>query len=262
MPSFTFLGSGSSTGIPVIGCHCSTCTSLSPYNRRLRPAGLISCAGQEILIDAGPDIREQILREKIDHIDGLILTHAHYDHIGGLDELRAFFFKNKKPMPCLVSPATHGELQKRYDYLFKERTNGNYTAKFDFEMVEGDRGAKTFLDLPISYVTFYQGGMEVKGYRLGNFAYICDIRDYEETIFEALDGVDVLVLSALRPSGSHVHLSIDEACAFAKKVGAKSTYFTHIAHEVEHETVSKILPEGVFLGFDGLKIDFTLEGAS
>jgi len=194
MPSFTFLGTGSSTGIPVIGCHCAICTSLSPYNKRLRPAGLISCGGKEILIDAGPDVREQILREKIEHIDGLILTHAHYDHIGGLDELRAFFFKSKKPLPCLLSHATYQELQKRYDYLFVERINGNYTAKFDFEMVEEDCAEKTFLGLPISYVTFYQGGMEVKGYRMGNFAYICDIRDYEESIFEELKGVDILVL--------------------------------------------------------------------
>jgi len=259
MPSFTFLGSGSSTGIPIIGCLCKACTSLSPYNKRLRPAGFIEVGDKKFLVDAGPDVRYQLLREKIDHIDGLILTHAHYDHIGGLDELRVFFFKHQQPLPCLISQATYEEVQKRYDYLFRESKGGNYTARFDFDVIEGLKGEKNFLGLPISYVTFYQGGMEVKGYRIGSFAYICDIREYDEAIFEALKGVKTLIISALRKAASHVHLNLDEAIAFGKKVGAQKTYFTHIAHEVEHEEISKELPEGFFLGFDGLKIDFSME---
>jgi len=253
----TLLGTGGSAGVPMIGCHCSTCTSLTPYNKRLRPAALIDAKGKRLLLDAGPDVREQLLRERVDHIDGLLLTHPHYDHIGGLDELRVFFFKSQKELPCLLSKTTHSEVQERYPYLFGGGRSKNYTARFDFMPVKSGESAH-FLGLDLGTLLFYQGGMEVTGYRLGSLAYVCDIHEYESSLFDHLEGVEILILSALRESPSHVHLSVDEAIAFAQRVGAKQTYFTHIAHELEHEKASKKLPDGIQLGFDGLQIEFTL----
>lgn len=241
----------------MIGCHCPTCSSLSPYNKRLRPAALVEVRGKRVLLDAGPDVREQLLRQKIDHIDGLLLTHSHYDHIGGLDELRVFFFKSEKELPCLLSKTTHQEIKERYPYLFGAGRSKNYTARFDFMTVEPGELAH-FLGLDLGTLLFYQGGMEVTGYRLGKLAYVCDIHEYAPSLFDQLQGVDTLILSALRETASHVHLSLGEAIEFAQKVDAKKTYFTHIAHELEHEKASKDLPEGMHLGFDGLQIEFDL----
>lgn len=253
----TLLGTGASAGVPVIGCHCETCTSLSPYNKRLRPAAIISARGKQLLLDAGPDVRDQLLREKVDHIDGLLLTHPHYDHIGGLDELRVFFFKSQKELPCLLSKTTFSEVQERYPYLFGKGKSKNYTARFDFTTVTSGEPAH-FLGLDLGTLLFYQGGMEVTGYRLGTFAYVCDIHEYDASLFDQLQGVEILILSALRETSSHVHLSVSEAIEFAKKVGAKKTYFTHISHELEHATISKDLPEGIHMGFDGLQIEIDL----
>lgn len=253
----TLLGTGASAGVPMIGCHCATCSSLSPYNKRLRPAALIDARGKRLLLDAGPDVRDQLLREKIDHIDGLLLTHPHYDHIGGLDELRVFFFQSQKELPCLLSTTTYSEVQERYPYLFGKGRSTNYTARFDFTTVSSGEPIH-FLGLDLRTLLFYQGGMEVTGYRLGSFAYVCDIHEYEASLFDQLQGVEILIVSALRQTPSHVHFSVGEAIEFAQRVGATKTYFTHIAHELDHEEVEKSLPEGIHLGFDGLQIEFTL----
>lgn len=252
----TLLGTGGSAGVPVISCHCPTCSSLSPYNKRLRPSALMQIANKNLLLDAGPDVRAQLLREKIDHIDGLMITHPHYDHVGGLDELRVFFFKNESPLPCLLSEATLRDVQERYSYLFKKKST-NYTARFEFQPIPLGAASVKFLGLDVQPLLFYQGGMEVTGYRIGNLAYVCDIREYDPSLFDHLEGIEILILSALRQTPSHVHFSIEEAIAFASKTKAKKTYFTHIAHEIEHEKTALLLPEGVFLGFDGLQVEFT-----
>jgi phosphoribosyl 1,2-cyclic phosphate phosphodiesterase len=252
----TLLGTGASTGIPVVGCDCAVCRSADPKNHRLRTAALLQVDGKEILIDVGPDFRTQALQYGIKRLDGVIVTHAHYDHVGGLDELRIFNFRQRQPIPLLLSEATLEDLRRRYYYLFEDRIDGqSYIAQFDYTVLP-ESGSVQFLDLEIPFVTYFQGEMPVNGFRFGDLALISDIRNYDETIFGALEGVRTLVVSALRQSPSHVHFSVDEAVAFSEKVGAEQTWLVHMAHDLEHAETNAHLPSNVQLSYDGLSLDF------
>lgn len=256
---FLFLGTGGSMGVPVIGCDCSICTSTSPFNKRLRTAGLIQIQDKTILIDCGPDFRNQMLRSHIKTIDGLIFTHAHYDHAAGFDEIRIVNIRNKKPVPCLLSEATAKDLQQCFSYIFdKNDSKIAITTKISPTLLNTPRGQVEFLGLPFQYMTYEQGGMLVNGYRIGNFAYITDIRNFPETIFEDLEGVEILVVSCLREEPSPLHFNVNEAVEFSKRVGAKKAWFTHIAHELDHETINAKLPQNYRLAYDGLSLDFTI----
>lgn len=252
---FTFLGTSASAGVPMVGCKCAVCTSASAKNQRLRPSGLLRVGGKSILIDVGPDFRTQAIKYKIDHLDGLLLTHTHFDHIAGIDDLRAYYLQTKKKLPCLLSKESLDDLKTRYDYLF--RTSGkSLSAQLAFTPLPDEMGQTEFLGLKIGYVSYIQSGMKVNGFRLGDFAYISDIREYEDSIFGALKGVKNLVLSALREEPSDLHFTMDEAIAFSRKVGAEATFLTHISHAVDHEAVNKKLPVEVRLGFDGFEMEF------
>jgi phosphoribosyl 1,2-cyclic phosphate phosphodiesterase len=256
---FLFLGSGGSMGVPVVGCHCKVCTSNSPNNKRLRPSGLIQVGGKNFLIDVGPDFREQALKYQIKHLDGLLITHSHFDHIGGLDDLRVFYFIQKKAVPCLVSKETYEELKVRYHYMMRPLEKGKSAfAQLDFRLLEDDFGRVDFEGVMWDYVSYYQADMKVTGFRLGSLAYISDIRKFEERVVDALQGVETIIISALRYTPSEVHFSIDEAIDFVRRVGAKRTYFTHIAHDLDHEETNAKLPEDVRMGYDGLEFSFSI----
>ncbi len=256
---FLFFGTGGSMGIPVIGCDCAVCRSNSPYNKRLRPAGLLKINDLNILIDCGPDFRAQMLQNNIKHVDGLIFTHAHYDHTGGFDELRIINARTKKPLPCLLSEATADDLKMRFPYVFDPNAPlATITTRVAFQFLESERGLVNFLGIPIHYMTYEQGGMLVNGFRFGNFAYISDIRHYPETIFEDLKGVETLVISCLRHQPSVLHFNVEEAVAFAEKIDAGQAWFTHIAHELDHELTNSKLPANYQLAYDGLEIDFEI----
>jgi phosphoribosyl 1,2-cyclic phosphate phosphodiesterase len=256
--TFLFLGTAASAGIPVIGCECGVCTSSSPYNQRLRTAGVVKVAGRTLLIDIGPDFRQQALKAKIDAPSGLLLTHTHYDHIAGIDELRIFNVRAKKPFPCLLSRESQADLKQRYAYLFRPtRDDASTPAQLALQVLDGDAGEAEFLGVKIGYMSYFQGGMKVNGFRIGDFAYVSDIREYTDSVFHALQGVRKLVLSALRLEPSRVHFSLDEAVAFARRVGAEETRLTHLSHSVEHESTNRALPPEVQLGHDGLAMEFT-----
>lgn len=254
---FLFLGTGASMGIPVIGCTCPVCNSDSPCNYRTRPSGLVTIGGKKILIDCGPDFREQALKHHLDHLDGLILTHSHHDHLAGIDELRVYYMRTKTRLPCLLSQETADDLMYRYRYLFEEDIGEKLIARMSLQIMEGERGDTQFLGIPIRYMTYEQVGMHVNGLRFGNFAYISDIRQYPESIFEDLRDVEILVVSALRATPSPAHFSVDEAVAFVNRVGAKQAWLTHIAHELDHEATNNILPPHVRMAYDGLELSFT-----
>lgn len=251
--TFQFLGTGASAGVPVIGCKCEICTSNKPKNKRFRPSGLIRCSGKSVLIDMGPDFRSQALAFEIDALDGMLLTHTHYDHIAGIDEARIFNVRQKKPFPCMLSRDSFEEIQKRYYYFFNQE---GLSAKFDFFPFDGQVGEVEFLGLRFGFCNFHQTNMLVSGFRIGEFAYISDIQKYEEPIFAALKGVRKLVLSALRPEASPFHFSFDEAVAFSKWVGAQETYITHLGHFYEHDAMQAMLPSDFFVAYDGLTLEF------
>lgn len=252
-----FLGTGASNGIPVIGCKCHVCISANPRNQRLRTSALIRMDGKNYLIDAGPDIRRQALSYRIDHIEGVIITHTHFDHIGGLEELRIFNFIQNGPIRCSLSQESYEEVQRLFHYHFKEENEDkNFTAKFHFHPLVRHTGTAELNGLKLNYTTYKQGDMSVLGLRIGGLAYLTDVKTFEPSIFQFLEGVQTLVVSALRFTPSRLHLTIDEAIEFAKKVDAKNTYFIHLSHEVEYEHAQSLLPDGVLLAYDGLQIDF------
>ncbi len=257
--SLLLLGTGASAGIPVVGCSCEVCTSSDPKNMRFRASGLIRYAGQNILIDAGPDLRQQSVAFGIKKIDGLIITHTHYDHVGGLEELRIFRFIKKAPIPCLLTATSLDHLKKLFYYHFDEhKVDKTVPAKFEFTLIPDKRGEISFCDLPLRYFSYSQPSMEVMGYRLGDLAYVTDIKEYPETIFEDLKGCKTLILSALRFPATKLQFSVDEAVAFAKKVGAETTYLIHMSHEINHMHLETLLPPSIRPAFDGLEIAFEL----
>lgn len=257
--SFLFLGTAGSAGVPVIGCGCPVCLSPSPFNRRSRPSGLLKVEGLSILIDVGPDFHGQALRYKIDTLDGLILTHTHYDHIAGIDELRIYYLRSQKKLPCLLSKMSFDDLKKRYYYLFQPIGEvPTLSAQLDIHLLPEDQGEKEFLGLKIVYVSYLQGSTKVNGFRIGDFAYISDIREYDPSIFKSLRGVKTLVVSALREEQSMLHFSLAEAVDFARTVGASQTWITHISHGMDHEAINRKLPQSIQLGYDGLELELNL----
>lgn len=257
---FLFLGSGGSMGIPIIGCECPICTSDSSFNKRLRPSALITLGEKTVLVDCGPDFRLQALGYGIKTLDGVIITHAHQDHTGGIDDLRIYTFRRGgTPLPCLLSKSTLDDLKYRFYYIYKDA--GDYqklTTAFENIVLDGTEGNLNFLGMDIQYVTYEQGGMPVNGFRFGDLAYLTDIKNFDESIFKSLKNLKTLIISALRFIPSHLHLSVDEAVDFAHRVGAEQTYFTHIGHELEYEKTNAVLPANIQLAYDGLELTFEI----
>jgi len=245
--TFVLLGTGGSTGIPRVGCKCHVCTSKNRANKRLRSQGLFSIGGKKILLDAGPDTRYQMLKYDVENIDALFLSHPHEDHVGGLDDLRGFFYQsNCTKIPVFCSENTYEIIACRFGYLLE---------RFSFHKLNERSGKFLVGGKEFSYFSYEQGTVPVLGFRYNKMAYLTDIKCYEESIFSFLEGVETLIVSALNFSGSHMHFSIDEAAAFGLKAQAKKTFLIHMNHEVEHEAVNKSLPVGVELATDGRIID-------
>lgn len=250
-----FLGTGASMGIPVIGCDCSVCQSPSPFNKRMRSSLLLSLSQKRFLIDVGPDFRLQALKHAIHHLDGLLLTHSHFDHIAGLDDLRILCFRSKRPIPCALSEETLREVKTRYHYLMpEEREERPSSNQFDFHVFSGKEGSTTFEGVDLNYFSYSQKGIQVSGLRVKDFAYVIDILEYDPSIFKHLEGVRILVISGMTWKRTNAHIGIYEVIGFVEKVGCEQAYLTHMAHEVEHELANGKLPRGIQVAYDGLKL--------
>lgn len=250
-----FLGTGGSVGVPVIGCSCRVCQSSDPLNKRLRPSALLKIENRQFLIDAGPDFRTQALRAGIKTLDALLLTHAHHDHTAGIDDLRPIYFHRNKPLTILLSEQTAQEVRMRYHYLFESGKKDSFS-HFHLQILSSSRGSTILEGIPIQYVTYSQGGMLVNGYRIGDFAYLSDIREYSPSIFDDLKGVKCLVISALRYTNSPLHFSVDEAVDFAKQLNAEQVWLTHMSHDLDHHQTNAYLPSHIRLAYDQQEIEF------
>jgi len=246
------LGSGTSTGVPVVGCTCAVCTSAGPGNRRLRPGIFLELAGGKVVVDTSPDFREQALRFGIDRVDAVLYTHSHADHVFGLDDLRVFNFRQRMAIACFGPPRTIERLRQIFAYVFEGGQEGGGKPRLELVAVEApfDLLGETVEPIPV-----WHGEMPVYGYRVGSFAVVTDVNRIPESSFRSLAGVETLVLSALRYAPHPTHFNFDEALAVAERVGARRTILTHIAHEVDHGALRVTLPAGVEIGYDGLVVD-------
>ncbi len=248
----TMLGSGTSTGVPVIGCDCPVCTSPNPRNRRWRPGLKLEIGDRVALVDTPTDLRAQALRFGLPRVDAVVFTHAHADHVFGLDEVRIFNFRQRAAIPCYGSAATLQALRRTFAYVFEEGQEGG--GKPQLELIE-IQGRFSLLGQEVVPVPVWHGNLEVYGYRIGNFAYVTDCKAIPEASFDLLAGVEVLILDALRYRPHSTHLSVNEALEVAARIGAPRTILTHIAHEIDHDAPAVALPPGVEFGYDGLVLD-------
>ena len=249
-----FLGSGTSNGIPEIGCKCAVCKSVDPRNKRYRSSALVRTGTADILIDTTPDLRSQALTNDIGHLDAVCFTHHHADHIYGLDDLRRFNFPDENPIACFAMQETVEFIQGAYPYIFNPHPKfTSYIPKLDFSIIDG---AFSVADVEIIPVEVGHGGMKVLGFRIGGMAYLTDCNDIPDSSRPLLRNLDVLVLDALRPRKHVSHFSLNQAIKEAANVRAAMTYFTHIAHDIEHEEVSRRLPPGIALAYDGLTVSW------
>ena len=247
------LGSGTSHGIPMIGCTCAVCTSSDPADRRSRPSVFVRFAGQRILIDTAPELRGQCLDNGINAVDAVLYTHHHADHVMGLDDLRRFNYLMKRTMPCYGSERTVAGLRRMFPYAFEPDSSGPHSRPHLELVTIGDapfeiEGA-TVVPLPLMH-----GPMPVLGFRFGPFAYCTDCSHVPDETMARLAGVEVLILDALRRTPHPSHFNLEQAVAVAHEIGATETYFTHIAHELKHAETNAELPPGMALAHDGQRI--------
>ena len=249
-------------GVPTLGCRCAVCTSPDPRDRRLRPSILLRWhqAGRErvIVVDTGPDFREQALRAGLARIDAVFYTHGHADHIMGMDDLRPFSFTSEKeggPIPLYASTDTAAVLTRVFDYTFSPEATYPTRARVRLQPLQENTAVHgiEILRVPVTH-----GKMQISGFRFGRTAYLTDCSVIPESTFPLLEGLDTVILTALRHDPHPSHATVDQALVWAERIGAKQTWFTHIAHELGHDETNRSLPEGVALAYDGLTFPVAL----
>ena len=248
----TFLGTGTSQGVPVIGCTCEVCTSLDFRNKRLRTSIHLEIGGKSIVVDTGPDFRQQMLRENVTKLDAVIFTHAHRDHTSGLDDVRPFNFKQNADMPVYATQDVIDQLQTEYSYIF---INKGYFGLPRIEMHAITEKPFSVLGIPVTPLPVMHMKLPVFGFRFGNFSYITDSNFISDSTIALLHGTDVLVLNALQREKHLSHFNLDEALAMIERIKPGKTYLTHISHKLGlHSDVENELPPSVHLAYDGLQI--------
>jgi phosphoribosyl 1,2-cyclic phosphate phosphodiesterase len=249
-----FLGTGTSHGVPMIGCECDVCRSTDPRDARFRPSLYVELDDDtRVLVDATPDLRSQALLHGIRRVDALLITHAHADHIMGLDEIRRFNHMTRRAMPLYADARTLDGIRRTFDYAFDDGAPaGGGVPQLDLNPIEGPFfvGGTEIVPVPIRH-----GRWHILGFRFGRCAYLTDCNDVPASSRSLLERLDVLVLDALRHRPHPTHFTLAEAVATAREIGARQTYFTHIAHDLGHAATSETLPAGMSLAYDGLVVE-------
>lgn len=249
----TFLGSGTSSGVPMIGCDCEVCTSANKKDKRLRSSILVQSANTALVVDTGPDFRYQMLRENIKHLDAVVFTHPHKDHLAGLDDIRAFNYLLKKPMDVYADSLTEEALRRDFYYAFSD-TRYPGTPQLDLHTINLDPFVVG--DIPVIPVLVWHLKMPVMGFRFGKFTYITDANHIDNDSRAKIKDSEILVLNALRKEKHISHFTLDEAIALVQELKIPQAFFTHISHQLGlHETVEAELPEGIHLAYDQLVLE-------
>lgn len=253
-------------GVPTLGCSCAVCTSSDPHDRRLRPSVLLRWRhqGRErvAVIDTGPDFREQALRNHLTRLDAVLYTHSHADHILGLDDLRPLsfaVFREGGTIPLYATDATAQVLRHVFDYTFSPNATYPTRARVHIEPLRDvtEISGVQFIRIPLLH-----GSMDISGFRFGRAAYLTDVSEIPEPSFALLEGLDSLIVSALRHKPHPSHATLEQAVGWARRIGARQTWFTHIAHELGHAATNQSLPEGMALAYDGLEFPVNLGPAT
>jgi phosphoribosyl 1,2-cyclic phosphate phosphodiesterase len=254
----TFLGTGTSSGVPMIGCTCDVCRSTDPRDKRLRPSIYVEVPGRaSILVDTTPDFRQQALTHNVARIDAVLFTHSHADHILGLDELRRFNWMQGGPIPCYASASTWDHIKRTFYYAFDGvKRMGGGIPKLDQHEIAGPLAVNGVRVVPIP---LWHGDAPILGFRFGTFAYLTDCSRLDDAAWPLIDGVETLVIDALRDRPHPTHFTVDEALAVIARVTPRRAYMTHMSHELGHAATAARLPEGVELAYDGLVLEAVVD---
>jgi len=248
----TFLGTGTSQGVPVIACDCEVCTSADPRDSRLRSSIMIESGGKTVVIDSGPDFRQQMLREKVKHLDAVVFTHEHKDHVAGLDDIRAFNYRQNSAIDIYATERVQAALKREFAYIFAEfkypgipQVNMHTIGLEPFDI-----GSLHFIPIEVMHYK-----LPVLGFRIADFTYITDAKTVAPAEIEKIKGSKILVINALQTQSHISHFTLDEALSFAQEVGAEKTYLTHISHRLGlHKVMTEQLPQGIEFAYDGLRL--------
>lgn len=251
----TLLGTGTSSGVPTISCKCPTCQSNDSRDKRLRCSVMLENASSRIVIDTSPDFRQQMLLHKVTGLDAVLYTHHHFDHIGGFDDLRAFNYTSGKPIPIYLNEKTYKELRRTFLYAFEEPEQiGGGVPQIEINFIKREAfraGDFTIIPIPIMH-----GKLEVMGFRVGDFAYCTDTNHIPEESYKLLEGLDALVIDSLRYHSHSTHYCLKEALAAIERIAPKHAFLTHIAHQIKHSEIAKLLPDNVKPAYDSLTLRF------
>jgi phosphoribosyl 1,2-cyclic phosphate phosphodiesterase len=251
----TVLGSGTSMGVPTIGCDCAVCHSSDPRDRRTRPSILLEFAGKVVLIDTTPDFREQAIRERIRSLDAILYTHAHADHILGLDDVRPLSFHRAEKLPLYARPVDADLLRRMFRYIFDGDYKFGGLAQVKMNLIDGpvDLFGARFEPVPLMH-----GDAEIIGYRFGQAAYLTDFSEIPENSFAKLENLDILFLDALRHKPHPTHSTVENSLRMVDRLKPKRAFFTHICHDLPHQATNETLPPNVQLSYDGMKLEFQI----
>jgi phosphoribosyl 1,2-cyclic phosphate phosphodiesterase len=249
----TFLGTGTSQGVPVIACDCEVCTSADKHDKRLRTSILLEGDGKIIAIDSGPDFRYQMLRANVKHLDAIVFTHEHKDHVAGMDDIRAFNYKQHGPVDVYADMRVQTALRREFPYIFDDK---GYPGIPQINLKTITLAPFDIGEVHITPVEVMHYKLPVKGYRIKDFTYITDAKTVSDVEKEKIRGSSILVINALQKEKHISHFTLNEAITFAMDIGAEKTYLTHISHRLgKHADISKELPAGIELAYDGLQLE-------